>query len=638
MLAFSFVLALLHVWVLPSLAEKATLENKFVSFEFDSTLGLTGLTDKKTGLNAVGASAGAVSTWEFQLVDKVGELTVNLAQDAKFSSKRDDNGKANTLLLSWNNIDVKRADATVSNVNVTLNVALSDDSSIAEWEFALAVNSGEPVGVWEGVVSIPLSIASNDNGELFFPSGFGHIFAEPAVSTGGNFASTYPGGMCTMQFMAMGNTAARSGVYVSALDPTGQAKGLQYSTFASSTQPAVPMPAHGTRPHANRPHKKMMSPVRQWRAGAKDGAAALSYTIYPPNAGVPLAPGSTWTAPYRLAVGVLQDVSADEGRPLWSEAAEVYRNWAIQNAEWVKAGTLAQRAAAIAQGTADVTTPPMPAWYKTNTLWLNTHWQCHDIFNTTGGAPHVVLPSTLAVADRLWGKDPDTPRSMALHWYEWQQGPDPSPEARYLFDTHYPDYFPARTDFKSAVKALQDAGIQTFPYINGRISDVNSISYAQDDGEQYCSKAAPSKLVDAHNPQDLTSYVETYGSNATFCVTNPFTPYWQQKLADTVRELVEDYGCPGVYIGKDPCFVPSCDWLNASYMWSYVPLMSWMFVFWYTNPPVDEFRFTTAPSLFLPALAVTNTLHTTSLAGFYGAMSHVPRRGYMLSSAVSACL
>jgi hypothetical protein len=197
-----------------------------------------------------------------------------------------------------------------------------------------------------------------------------------------------------------------------------------------------------------------------------------------------------------------------------------------------------------------VPVPAMPDWYRTNTLWLNTHWQCHDIFNATGGDPHFVLPYTLEVAEHLWGTDPATPRSMALHWYEWQQGPDPAPEARYLFDTHYPDYFPSRADFKSAVQELRKRGIQSFPYINGRISDVNSNSYAADNGALYCSKAAPARLVQPESPQDLTPYVETYGSNATFCVTNPFTPYWQQKLAETVQQLVDDYGCPGVYIGK----------------------------------------------------------------------------------------
>ena len=67
---------------------------------------------------------------------------------------------------------------------------------------------------------------------------------------------------------------------------------------------------------------------------------------------------------------------------------------------------------------------PLPDWYRSNSIWLNTHWQCHDIFNETGGDPAFVASYTKRVAALL-----DQP-SVALHWYEWQQGPDPSPDAR----------------------------------------------------------------------------------------------------------------------------------------------------------------------------------------------------------------
>ena len=48
-----------------------------------------------------------------------------------------------------------------------------------------------------------------------------------------------------------------------------------------------------------------------------------------------------------------------------------------------------------------------------------------------------MLTVTQAIRDRFG-------ENISLHWYEWQQGPDPDPAQRYRFDTHYPDYLPPR--------------------------------------------------------------------------------------------------------------------------------------------------------------------------------------------------
>ena len=39
------------------------------------------------------------------------------------------------------------------------------------------------------------------------------------------------------------------------------------------------------------------------------------------------------------------------------------------------------------------------------------------------------------------------------------------------FDTHYPDYFPARVGCKESVAAMQAAGMRVIPYINGQLYD-----------------------------------------------------------------------------------------------------------------------------------------------------------------------
>ena len=139
---------------------------------------------------------------------------------------------------------------------------------------------------------------------------------------------------------------------------------------------------------------------------------------------------------------------------------------------------------------------------------------------------------------------------------------------RYKFDTHYPDYFPPREgptlNFKQAVQQLRDeSGVYTVPYINGRIFDIASDSYLQVNGDQYCAKEAPTRIIYPPEEQDksgvrgLVSYRESYGSNATFCVANPSTQYWQDKVADTVGQLVNDWGVHGVYIDQIGTLLPS---------------------------------------------------------------------------------
>lgn len=241
--------------------------------------------------------------------------------------------------------------------------------------------------------------------------------------------------------------------------------------------------------------------------------------------------------PLCVLPGLVRNISAAEGRPLWSEAARIYRSWALREAPWT-GQTLAQRAT-------------LPAWYRSNSLWLNTHWQCHDIFNVTGGEPAVVHEAVSQLATLL-----DIP-SIALHWYEWQQGPDPAPSARYKFDTHYPDYFPPRQPqlFREVVRGLRDDfGVHTVPYINGRIFDIGSDTYLADDGAKYCSQYVVSPKLRSksatENRANLAPYLENYGNEATFCVASPFTPYWQEIITSTVAELTNDWAVDGVYIDQ----------------------------------------------------------------------------------------
>ena len=162
------------------------------------------------------------------------------------------------------------------------------------------------------------------------------------------------------------------------------------------------------------------------------------------------------------------------------------------------------------------------------------------MFNKTGGDPTVVLDMVSRVATLL--EEP----TLLLHYYEWQQGPDPHPEKRYLFDTHYPDYFPARGAgrgemYKKVVEELKEKySVYTFPYINGRIFDIESDTYLNVGGDKYCTKIYEEPQLVNADSQPVIAF-ESYGSDATFCVSSPHEPFWQDKIADVTLTLLEDW-------------------------------------------------------------------------------------------------
>lgn len=55
----------------------------------------------------------------------------------------------------------------------------------------------------------------------------------------------------------------------------------------------------------------------------------------------------------------------------WWDASQIYRKWALPNANWAQAGKLRDR-------------PDVPNWLLDLTIWVNSHWQELDILNTTG--------------------------------------------------------------------------------------------------------------------------------------------------------------------------------------------------------------------------------------------------------------
>lgn len=495
------------------------IENDLLRMTFDETSGtLVGLIDKTNGddLADIKSTASSSSTmpnmWTLTFVDAHGLCTTGPIGTVSVDASSSATSSSSSLALTWRGVSVmSNTNVTaVAALDVTLTVSLeSSTSRYAKWQLSFDVIWGVPVGLWEGSISVPLTAGTNDKGVLFYPGGYGYI-----MNTKADYKQMYPGGQATMQFMALGTSGSTSAAYVAALDSSGAAKQVVFKSYTSTSTNTQPKTYN-----------------------------TLGFTIYPQGAGLPI---KTFSNTYSVAVGVISGVSPERGRPLWYEAAIIYRGWALAEAQWTKKGPIRTTTAA-----------KLPSWYRSNSVWINSHWACLDVFNSTGGDPDAMMELVPKISARL-----DEPH-LSLHWYEWQQGgAGPSEEDRYKFDTHYPDYFPPRKNYKEVTKNLfEDYNVATFPYINGRIYDVNSISYAKEDGLKYCSKKAPTRLVlDNNVNMDMESYEETYGNNATFCVANPFTPYWQAKVSDVVDQLVNDWGVSGVYIDQIGSAIPKLCW------------------------------------------------------------------------------
>lgn len=172
-------------------------------------------------------------------------------------------------------------------------------------------------------------------------------------------------------------------------------------------------------------------------------------------------------------------------------------------------------------------TRPVPAWLKNIELWL-----------MPGPEPLKNLESC-----RKAGEFFGVP--IALHWYNWHEIP---------FDTLYPEYFPAKPNFREGVKALQDAGFRVMPYINGRLCDPNSKTWTQEGADKAAARQ-----------ENGQPYTEVYGSKVPLNVMCPATRQWQNKILAIVDRLFNECGVDAVYIdqigaaGAVRCFNPDHD-------------------------------------------------------------------------------
>ena len=220
-------------------------------------------------------------------------------------------------------------------------------------------------------------------------------------------------------------------------------------------------------------------------------------------------------------------VSVMDGECSWMDMANIYREFAATT-DWFQAG-LARKA-------------NRPSWIADTPMWVNTHWQENDVLEVSGGAPATVVERMHALR-RVTGDD----IPILLHWYEWDllgytdsNYTDCGSGKLCGFDSHYPDYFPARDGFTKAVSELASDGVYTVPYINGRIYDQGAQGWNEGDVQESACRRKSGGFV-----------TEDYGNGVKFAVMCPTTVVWQDTIRHVSAEvLATTRHVGGIYIDQ----------------------------------------------------------------------------------------
>jgi hypothetical protein len=220
----------------------------------------------------------------------------------------------------------------------------------------------------------------------------------------------------------------------------------------------------------------------------------------------------------------------------WTDISSIYMQFAV-GTEWYAKGLNRRE--------------ERPDWMNKIPLWINTHWQENDVLEKNGGKPSVVLERVKQFKNVIGDDIP-----IFMHWYEWSllgykdSDYTDCPQGSVCgFDSHYPNYFPARDNFENTVKALQQINVYTIPYINGRLFDKSLEAWASD----------PSVKASAVVSENGEFADENYGNDVHFAAICPATDWWMVTMSEVCKRLV-DSGVSGVYLDQlaagdpVPCF------------------------------------------------------------------------------------
>lgn len=189
----------------------------------------------------------------------------------------------------------------------------------------------------------------------------------------------------------------------------------------------------------------------------------------------------------------------------WSETAtDWYRPWALTT-EW---GRIPVRERS-----------EIPEWLVEKDLWMRAKY----LGDTTVVAVNKAID--------YYGDN------IAFHWYFWHN---------HAYDSHYPDYFPAKPEFAGIIRDVRARNCQVMPYINGRLWDPAADSYSAANGRDASCRRPDGNL-----------YTEIYPTSIVpNTVTCPASPIWHDIILTLADRMQDELGTNGLYIDQIAAAAP----------------------------------------------------------------------------------
>jgi len=470
--------------------------NGRVGVEFvvdDGGCGLRSLVHRSRGA-AFGFGGDAdtgTSFWEVEFRNGAGhECRVDSLDAGTFTHGVEERDDGTDLVLEWTEVPVTFPDrGRQGEASVVIDVHVPDAGGLTYWEPTIEV-SAEAVTVWgmdfPTVDDLHRAGADRSADNLLLPDGFGAHVPDPTAREDLTAweQDTYPAGSWTMQLLGFDNGDA--GVYLGLHDPAGRPKTMAVESDPRARELAIRI---GHRPEG---------------MGRAQSQVSLGYSV---------------------ALGVYDGD--------WYDAAEHYREWALEEAAWTQRGPIASRAG-------------VPEWITETSLWWTPSTVGSDA--ERGYDPE----DAAATAELLRELHDRFPVTTAAHWYNWHEVP---------FDTDYPDYFPPRPGVADTVAGLQADGIHVMPYINARLADASGRIWTEADLASAAAKRAPAR----YDPGGLVRHVEEYGNGQLLSPICPTTTTWRETVTGIVERLAGEVGVDAVYLDQiaatSParCFDPDHD-------------------------------------------------------------------------------